>query len=1340
MNWIIYRYYKKRLRPFEKKWYEKIANSDLFDRTYYEETNKIQKEYSQDLIFHYIRYGHKFGYRPNPLFDPRWYAEKYLPATTNPQEPLYHYIRHGRSGGNYPCEELALLDGSGQFDADYYRTAHAQLSGSDRDLLAHYLLHGSAGGRRPNPLFDPKWYRNTYLAEPKSDDEPLVHFVTKGQAAGNYPCEEIARLDRSSEFDPDYYRADNPDLAGSDRDLLTHYLLHGSSEGRRPNPLFDPKWYKAAYLIEPKSDDEPLVHFVTKGQAAGNYPCEEIARLDRSSEFDPDYYRADNPDLAGSDRDLLTHYLLHGSSEGRRPNPLFDPKWYKAAYLIEPKSDDEPLVHFVTKGQAAGNYPCEEIARLDRSNEFDLDFYRTNNPDLAGSDRDLLTHYLLHGTNEGRRPNPLFDPKWYRDTYLAEPAIDDEPLTHFIRSGLKSGYQPCEECYLLAEPGFLDLDYYRAANPDLIGDDGALTAHYLLHGSLQGRKPNAVFDPAWYRGAHPGVEEAGLEPLFHYVKWGCAEGRRPFAWADFILPRSATAHSAETAERSGRTGNRLIDNNPLHAFLHGKPHPGRPPIYDRGPLWLKSWQVTDLTYSDVVRIDTLCRNHPLLGSLDDYFLLHFTIVFDDEYYIGQAGPDAEPNPTGHYLEHGATRGLSPHPLFERDFYTADNPEIVQRGVDPFLHYVFIGAPDNRAPNRWCTAPADRDMAKRPAVETPIALIGETDLPEIPAVQRALFAANRLALGALEHRTRFSRKYFNAGDTTFEVSGDDLAAFHRCEAEMSSVGRLLLRYGGCGTSAIHYRLLDRTDLFDSAFYCDNLPDGAPAIDDPVLHYLMIGFRSGLPPCPEFDPSWYHDHYPDIAKSGVDPLVHYISWGAAEGRTPNIWFSGRVHGAEPDPDLIAETYAFDDPEAAELAAANPLLAYQARRAARPLPQILFISHDGSRTGAPLIVLNLLRAFADTEAFECFAVTLTDGDLVPHFCDTATTVSLGLDHPSNPDMTGFADHLLQPFARRPFDLVIANSIDSRFLTRHLHPTGTPIIFLVHELADMFEGPEFEALYTDADVLIFPAHRVERAARQRIPYPPDLDVRVLPQGLYKPEFLRIDEAGKTTFREAFRAEHTIPDDAHVVFACGSIDERKGIDHFVSVAIEMLQNEETGNAYHFVWLGGRNERVIAGRGLTDYFWARQDIRLAGIEHGFTFVGPTEDTVPAFMAADLYFMCSRLDPFPCVVQEAMAAGLPVVAFADNGGTQEMLAGGGGEIIPYGNVAQSVAAIRRICQTPDLAEDLGRQGRENVRTNYDFHRYAEQILDIAAQVSPAIADASGRRRTGGPIRAGRQTNA
>jgi hypothetical protein len=83
------------------------------------------------------------------------------------------------------------------------------------------------------------------------------------------------------------------------------------------------------------------------------------------------------------------------------------------------------------------------------------------------------------------------------------------------------------------------------------------------------------------------------------------------------------------------------------------------------------------------------------------------------------------------------------------------------------------------------------------------------------------------------------------------------------------------------------------LFDPAWY---LAQASQATSEPPLvHYLRDGWRAGLTPHPLFDPAWYLDQYADVAAAGDEPLSHFVVAGGAEGRNPSPWFDSLHYAA-------------------------------------------------------------------------------------------------------------------------------------------------------------------------------------------------------------------------------------------------------------------------------------------------------------------------------------------------------------------------------------------------------------------------------------------------------------
>ena len=136
---------------------------------------------------------------------------------------------------------------------------------------------------------------------------------------------------------------------------------------------------------------------------------------------------------------------------------------------------------------------------------------------------------------EGRRPHPLFDPKYYLEQNPDVARSGHNPLLHFLRFGGLEGRSP--------HPDF-NSAFYLAANPDVAQAHANPLMHFIMHGAAEGRLPHPEFDSAFYLAANPDVTAAQLLPVLHFAEHGAAEGRlfrretqlnRPLDW---FLPSS----------------------------------------------------------------------------------------------------------------------------------------------------------------------------------------------------------------------------------------------------------------------------------------------------------------------------------------------------------------------------------------------------------------------------------------------------------------------------------------------------------------------------------------------------------------------------------------------------------------------------------------------------------------------------------------------------------------------------------------------------------------------------------------------------------------------------------
>lgn len=79
-----------------------------------------------------------------------------------------------------------------------------------------------------------------------------------------------------------------------------------------------------------------------------------------------------------------------------------------------------------------------------------------------------------------------------------------------------------------------------------------------------------------------------------------------------------------------------------------------------------------------------------------------------------------------------------------------------------------------------------------------------------------------------------------------------------------------------------RIIEKSGLFDKAYYLFTYPDVREQDVDPVSHYINFGASEGRDPSSDFSTDFYLRNNQDVRESAVNPLVHYINFGSYEGR--------------------------------------------------------------------------------------------------------------------------------------------------------------------------------------------------------------------------------------------------------------------------------------------------------------------------------------------------------------------------------------------------------------------------------------------------------------------------
>lgn len=376
-----------------------------------------------------------------------------------------------------------------------------------------------------------------------------------------------------------------------------------------------------------------------------------------------------------------------------------------------------------------------------------------------------------------------------------------------------------------------------------------------------------------------------------------------------------------------------------------------------------------------------------------------------------------------------------------------------------------------------------------------------------------------------------------------------------------------------------------------------------------------------------------------------------------------------------------------------------------------RVLFVSHEATRTGAPMIILNLLKQFSEKCDIQCETILHNGGQLASEFSRHSRVDCINVPRKPSDELKKKVSKIVQRERDNPPVLAVCNSMESRFIAEELAAAGIPIIFLVHELPSSYSEEDYQNVYNYSEKIIFPAQAVREAADKKNPIPQGKSV-VLPQGLLNPDF------GKSLSREEartqIRQELNLPENSFVVLGCGTLDMRKGIDHFAAIARRTVQQTSEAQPIHFVWLGEGPRWTHS-----PYHYVQLDLEKSKAQHRVHFIGERANVEPFFLGADTFLMSSRVDPFPCVIHEAMASGLPILTFANNGGAAEAISGGAGMPIPYADYEQAAAVIRMIQSQPELAQGMREKSKERVHTKYRFEDYGDKVIDLGEAVSKKI---------------------
>lgn len=845
----------------------------------------------------------------------------------------------------------------------------------------------------------------------------------------------------------------------------------------------------------------------------------------------------------------------------------------------------------------------------------------------------------------------LFDPIWYLKNNRDVKQAGVDPFEHYILFGWKEGRDPV--------PWF-SVEWYKRTALNQIADMSIEPlGHFLTIGRAGGFTPNEAsehelteqarqyFDTEYYLDTYKDVADADICPWQHYLEYGWQEGRLPSA----TFNAEKYAHDYLNSDSP--------DRNPLlHYVAIGKDlgakisydisdeGPGTSSSIDALEHWLVLHRRGNVPYKDIEAI------------------IWNSLLFDSDYYSQTTGLTGDKATLiSDFLMRAPENCPNPSPEFSCAFYWKSYRDYIGEGINPLVHYLTEGHQRGMYPsplavlrdfnviNSWGEARIDLYFETLSFAPT-----------YTPILDYMICGQHENARLTEMFDDNFIKRIYGPliGDIGAPLS---FALRHRRSAWV---------YGSESQLKSAAEDIRNCAFFDADFYAQRA--GIAGTDvDPAEHYAIVGVLETIACHPDFEVDAYLSSNPDIAAAPVIPILHYEQHGRKEGRLIKNRSGQNKTSGEAKFDTNKET-------------------------------ILLFSHEASRTGAPIVALNIARVLSQTH--NVITWVGMDGALLEDFKAVSVELLIGWSG---------TDDIIEQLSEFDVKFAIVNSVVCHTVLPALRMQSVPVVSLIHEFANyVFPLGATSRMAFTSDVTVMPADIVVDATLKELDklgsgsVPRNLIVRA--QGYNTGSSREADITG----REILDFIRVDPDNprSRILFGAGLLQPRKGLDLFLQAAAVL--KDDPDHDWSFIWVGGNYKPETD---MVTSVYIEHQINAADLGRQFTFFDEQPTLEPFWDIADVFFLSSRLDPYPNVALDAFSRDVPVVCFQKATGIVALEAPFPWAVkaVPFADVAAAAQACH------DFAKDrheirakfqghLGKQMMEAL----SFENYVEDILRFGAQ--------------------------
>ncbi len=372
-----------------------------------------------------------------------------------------------------------------------------------------------------------------------------------------------------------------------------------------------------------------------------------------------------------------------------------------------------------------------------------------------------------------------------------------------------------------------------------------------------------------------------------------------------------------------------------------------------------------------------------------------------------------------------------------------------------------------------------------------------------------------------------------------------------------------------------------------------------------------------------------------------------------------------------------------------------------------KILIISHDASLTGAPVLLLNLVKLLKE-KGFRFNTLFVKGGGMVNQFreqtelCDVFyKKAKSSLFRKLERRISGKVRETDISPLLQGVDYVLSNTItNGEILARVRKVFKGPVISYIHELEMVTfictTEQSLEQTLKYSDHFIVDSGAIKGFLNKKLQVEEN---KISVINSYNPPLKEPLPGNAEQFRATNRISATF-----VVGALATAEWRKGPDLFVLIAGLVHQRIPSADI-QFVWMGGKRTSLEKRQLSYDLE------RIPGGEK-VVLIDGSPDIGVFFDSISLFILPSREDPYPLVVLDAASKKIPVICFAKSGGAPEFIEDDAGMVIDYLDINSMADAICMYFNERTILQKHGERALQKARElHHDKALVTNQIINV-----------------------------